>query len=251
MKKVQFLIVISIMNISLYAQPIVNILTTQYPPFQMHKEDLVIGISTDIVRAVLNESNIEGKITVYPWLRAKLLLNSEKPYLFYNMSKTIKREPVYHWIADITPTNIYLWKLKSRKDIVIKNIQDIKPYTIGILKNTVSHKYLLKKGIRNINFSEVTINKQNISKLFLNRIDVMPLDEMVFLYTAASLGYTTSDFEKVLKFEEISNKSYLVANKNMSTSRVEDLKNAWNRIKEKKVPERIKMEFLIKNSNLK
>ena len=138
--------VLSLASGLVFSQPILDIQTTEYPPYQYQNESRVDGISADLVRAILAEAGLHGTITIYPWGRAQVNITRSE-VLFFSLSRTPEREEQFQWIADITTSRLFLWKLKSRSDIAVKNIGDTAAWKIGALPNEVSQKFLLKKII--------------------------------------------------------------------------------------------------------
>lgn len=217
---------------SVYSTERIKILTTQYPPYQYIEEGEVRGFSAEVVKLILSNAGINAEISVVPWARAEKELTSQKNIFFFNLSRTVEREDKFIWIADITPANIYIWKLKSRKDIVINSLDDIKYYMNSVLPNSVSHNYLKSINVPNNKILEVTINKQSIKMLDLERVDIVPQDEISFLTTVRSDNdLKFSDFERVTLLEEISGVSYLVASKDSDLEIINKLKESWKKIK--------------------
>ncbi|MGK0291316.1 MAG: polar amino acid transport system substrate-binding protein, partial [bacterium] len=166
--------------LSLQANEAVTVVTTHYPPFQIQENGSVKGMSTEVVRLLLKEAKISARFFIYPWSRAYKKAINNKNVLIYNISRTSKREKTFQWIAPITTNNVYLWKLKSRKDILIRSLEDLKKYSYGVLKFDVKRHYLEKQGVNLIEI--VNRDKLNIKKLFRGRFDLMPYSEIAFVY---------------------------------------------------------------------
>ena len=69
-----------------------------------------------------------------------------KNILIYSIGRSPEREKLFKWIDIISPYEVYFYKLKSRKDISIKNLEDAKKYRIGGVNNDIRTQYLLGKG---------------------------------------------------------------------------------------------------------
>lgn len=232
------------LQINLFAQENLRVFTTYYPPYQMNEDENVTGLSVEIVSEILEEADLTADIELFPWTRAKKLLDENADILFFNLSRTEEREMKYHWIGDITPTNIYLWKLKSRQDIEVNSLADLNNYQIGTLPNVVSHNYLLQESVPEKNFYYVKTQKQSVSMLSSGRIDLLPLDEVAFLYEVGLSGYSSDDFIRVFHLSEISGNSYLVASRGTSTAVVDRLKRSWTTVKENGIYDRIIQKYL-------
>ena len=92
------------------------------------------------------------------------------------------RKILFNWVGPISPREIWLFKLASREDIVLRSLEDAKRYQIGVVRKSSSANYLLKNGFsedKNLQLANLEI--QNIKKLFIGRIDLVPFNiaEMV------------------------------------------------------------------------
>ena len=86
--------------------------TEEYPPYNMSGPNgTVTGISTDIVRALLDAAGYEYEIAVYPWARAIALARTQVNTCVYSMSRTPERESLYKWIGPLVSND---WTLFGR-----------------------------------------------------------------------------------------------------------------------------------------
>lgn len=223
-----------------------GIITTESPPFQMLEGNTVTGFSTEVVRAIFKDAGIDMPITIFPWKRAEVLLNTEHEIFYYNMIRTKVRELKYYWIADITPNDIYIWRLKSNKIKDIKNISDLKEYKVALLNRSANHLYLGENGIPEKNFLFFNENNQALKMLYNKRVDLISLNEITFTYYVNLYGYNIKDFEKVIFLDEISSNSYLVTNSHSDPKTIRVLQNSWENIKNNGVYQIIKDSYLIK-----
>lgn len=245
-KRIIALSLLQSLSLLLFSQNDLKIITTNYPPFQYQENGKLRGVSYEIVIALLDRSGLDIPIFIYPWERAKHEIETEPNTLFFNLSRTAAREDLFEWIADITPTNIHLWKLKSNNDIIMTSFEDIKNYSIGVLENTVSHSYLQNLDIPDSNFTKSVYTEDLVRMLIFSRVDVIPLDEIAFKYIISQLGYNMDQFEKVFHLEEISSKSYLVANKETDQDILYILNKSWLLIEEDGTYQRILDKYIYK-----
>jgi polar amino acid transport system substrate-binding protein len=197
-------------------QPL-NIITDPYPPYGYVKDGEIVGCTVDLIKLLLKRTGIDGKFEMYPWARAYKMAQKEKDILIYQLSYSKERESLFQLVGPIYHSADYLWKLKIRKDIVLKNLEDAKQYRVGTVRDYFSHKYLLEKGFEEgKNLEAVYDDDMNVKKLASGRIDLMVLDELVFNYRVGALGYNRDDFEK--DFAVISQDSYLAFSRQTSTN---------------------------------
>ena len=94
------------------------------------------------------------------------------------MHRNEERKNLFNWVGPICPREIWLYKLTSREDIVLRSLEDAKSYQIGVGRKSSSAEYLIKNGfIENINLQLTTLEIQNIKKLFVGRIDLVPFNK--------------------------------------------------------------------------
>jgi polar amino acid transport system substrate-binding protein len=216
-----------------FSQTALDIQTTEYPPYQYQNGNQVDGISADLVRAILAEAGLQGTITIYPWGRAQVNL-MKSDVLFFNLSRTAEREEHFQWIADITPSRLFFWKLKNRSDIALKHIVDAAAWKIGALPNEVSQKYLLQNGVLESQFVLFNRNEQGVDMLRRERFDLVVMDETAFWFTVKQRGYDPALFEKSLALTPLNSDAYLVASKSVPADLVRKLKDAWAVVKKRR-----------------
>ncbi len=155
----------------LFSQEKIQIATTDFPPYQSEFNGKLNGISVELVQCLIKNAGLVPVIKIYPWKRAEMLLNSTE-ILFFNLSRTTERDSLYQWIADIAPTNIYIWKLKTNKSTVLKE-SDLVTYTFATLNGDACNKYL-KTIIPENHIHSVATDEQLVLMLKSSRIDFCP-----------------------------------------------------------------------------
>lgn len=112
-----------------HAMPL-RVVTDELPPYSFVENDRLTGISTDIVRALLEHANLEAEFEVYPKSRAFAVAKTTPNTLIFSLKRTQKREDLFHWIGAIIPSKTCLYSLKSRDDIFITEIDEAKIYKV-------------------------------------------------------------------------------------------------------------------------
>jgi polar amino acid transport system substrate-binding protein len=179
------------------AQPL-TIITDPYPPLgYVHKDGEIVGFTVDVIKLLLKRTGIEGKFEMYPWARAYEMAQKEKDILIYQLTYTKERDRLFQLVGPVLSVRYYFFKLKERKDVVVKNLADAKKFLVGTVRDYFAHRYLLENGFEEGKNLEVTHDDNiNLKKLADRRIDLMILIEIVFSYRARELGYNRDDFEK-------------------------------------------------------
>ena len=222
-----------------------TIVTESLPPYNYKIDNEVRGVSTEVVRAVLQELGIESEIKIYPWARSYQLALKKPNVLIYSISRTPQRENLFHWIGEVAPLNSYLFKLAARQDIALTDLADAKRYLIGTWREDVSEQHLLSQGFELGKQLDNTGNpEQNITKLLKKRLDLTSDAELSFYFKVQKLGYNPSLFTKAIKLEALSTPLYMAFSKQTSNEQVEQFRNALMKIKQDGVYDRILKKYL-------
>ena len=93
----------------------------------------------------------------------------EAPYvLIYSIGRTEKQEALFKWIDVIAPYDVYLYKLKSRLDIHVNDLADLKNFKISAVRDDVCAQHLEKLGIK---LDLANNDSANIKKIVRERIE--------------------------------------------------------------------------------
>ncbi len=222
-------ILIALIFYSLAGASEIRIVTEDFPPYNYPKDGKITGVSTEAVRAVLKEAGTDAEIEVYPWARAYKTALNEKNVLIYSIGRTKERENLFKWVGIVAPCDIYLFKLKERKDITADSLDTARPYAVGILRQDMCLDYLKSKGFDNIAVSDT--DEDSIKILVRKRVDLIPFAELSFVFSVRKLGYDPSDFEKVCFIKDLSEGLCMAFSKETPDPLVERFRNALDKIK--------------------
>ncbi len=214
-------------------QPVVakqyTVLTEQLAPVHFEENGEVKGIATEIVQAIFKEANLEPKIEVYPWKRAYSMALKEKNTFIYTINRTEKREDLFKWIGPILPKETNLYKLKSRTDIQIKSIDDVKNYTTAVILGHSLTAKLLSHGFIEGKELITTIGKKQQVKLFLKgNADLITGNQYTIYNSLKAVGVSMSEIEPVFLITRQG--YYLGANKNTDDTVINQLEQANEKI---------------------
>lgn len=209
-----------------------QIVTNDFPPLQIIDGENVSGLTTDIVKHVVENAGFTGEIKAYPWARAYKMATKEPNTLIYSIVRNKEREHTFKWIGTVAPYDVYFWKLKKRKDINIKNIEDAKKYVCGAMLNGSKANHLIKHGfVEGKNLDQGNSDLDNFRKLYAGRVDLILYDSLSFGYTALQEKKNPDDAKKIFKVEGISNELYLAASLDTPDSVVAKLRSSLEAFK--------------------
>ncbi len=183
---------------SLAAQ-VLTIYTEPLAPVHFEQDGHIVGIATDIVKEIVKRAGYTARFEMYPWNRAYYLVQKSQNSLIYTLNRTRKRELLFKWIGPILHKKTYLYKLRGREDIQLKDFADAKKYTTAVI---LGHSLTLQ--LKDIGFQEgkqiiVTTNKTIQTKVFLEkRCDLITGNEYTIYRAMQGAGLTMEAVEPAL-----------------------------------------------------
>lgn len=182
-----------------------KILTEEYPPYNYTDKGKITGLGTEVVQAVLKEIHIEGQFQSMPWARAYETAQNTENVLIYSINRSKEREKLFKWVGQITPTDFYLFSMKSR-NIQLADLNSAKSLQIGTVNQDVGEQYLMVQGFavgRNLQSSSKY--ELNYEKLKLGRVDLWVMNELSAYYIVRQAGDDpTLVLQKSLRVPELS-----------------------------------------------
>ena len=212
----------------------IKVVTENIPPLNYEENGKIVGISTEIVRAVLEKAGIAVNITVYPWARAYSMASEQENVLIYSIAKTQERENLFKWIGPLYPFTESLFKLKKRKDIAVHSLEDAKKYKIGVVREYAVHQMLRSQGFEDgKNLDAVSAQELNIKKLFKERVDMIvgsALDLSWRMKTQPDLP-PFEELEEAFALKEIFTEIYMAFGVKTSDEVVSQVRTAFEQLK--------------------
>ncbi|MEO5795325.1 MAG: transporter substrate-binding domain-containing protein [Rhodoferax sp.] len=183
----------------------IKILTEEYPPFNFTDKGKITGLGTEVVQAVLKEINIEGQFQSVPWARAYETAQTTENVLIYSINRSKEREKLFKWVGQITPTDFYLFSLKSR-NIRLGSLDEAKPLQIGTVNQDIGEQYLASQGFSvGHNLQSSSKYELNYEKLKLGRVDLWVMNELGAYFISRQAGDDPAVvLSKTLRIAELS-----------------------------------------------
>ena len=104
------------------------------------------GYGRELIGKVMLDAGLAYTIEPQPFARALKTLEAKPNAVLFPMLRTAERESRYQWIGLMAKRNYFLYRLDSRKDIVIQSLDDARQYRIGVLRGDVRGDYLRSQG---------------------------------------------------------------------------------------------------------
>ncbi len=216
----------------------VTVFTEPLAPVHFEQDDEIIGVATEVVRAIFEEAGMEPRIEIYPWKRAYLKVLNTPGSFIYTINRTEKREQLFKWIGPILAKDVYLYKLKGREDITLNTIEDAKKYTTAVILGHSLTSMFQDRGFREGRELIITPNKDVQMNLFLKgRCDLITGNEYTIYQSLKTEGYLLEHVEPALFIP--SGDYYLGANINVGDEVIQELQKANARVQQSGVVEEI------------
>ena len=159
------------------AEPL-RVVTEDWPPYNYTEDGKVVGLATEMVRAILDRAGVEYTLECLPWARAYGLALNDPNVLIYSILKVGDREPLFKWVRmDGFGVDMFLLRPQYRREIKVSTIEEAKGYRVGVTRESATHHFLLSKG-----FTENT-NLFPVRCEFLNILKSEPHNERIDLTT--------------------------------------------------------------------
>ncbi len=136
------------------------------------------GVFTEIVSAAFKEMGLKPVYIFLPWKRAEKMVQMGEVFAAFPYIMTDTREEMFDFserVAFSTGRFFYCTKHFSQ-EIPYKTLSDLKPYKVGGVRG-YWYETLFNKAL--LDTSYVNTEKQIIAMLYMNRVDLAPLDEWV------------------------------------------------------------------------
>jgi polar amino acid transport system substrate-binding protein len=214
-----------------------TIYTEEFPPFNFTEEGKITGVSTEVLQHVMADTGIRYRLKSLPWDQSYNLAQKEPNAMIYSISRNSSREPLFKWIGILTPTTYSVMALKSRSDINISRLDDLRKYKIGTTTDDIVEFWLIGKGFSKNELSRLSGDNailKHFRNLLNNRIDVWPSSDAVAYYIARREGHGNPEslFKKTFPIEELSGGYYLAAGQNVSDATVANISTALRKFKQ-------------------
>ena len=189
---------------SAYAEPTIAIVTEHWPPFNfLNEHGEVDGVSTKLVREMMDEAGYSYQIDLVSWQRAYALARDNKNTLIYTIFKLENRIEDFQWICPFLTTGAsQLFALEHRQDIEIKSVGDLKQYSIGVLNRGASYEHLVFLGLTpEVQLDTTASELANIRKLFAGRVDLIVQEADLIESRLKSVGKGIDEVRAVYTLE--------------------------------------------------
>ncbi|MDP2575446.1 transporter substrate-binding domain-containing protein [Vibrio penaeicida] len=217
-------------SVSICCAAELRLIAENAPPNSFTVNGQPTGKSVEIVQAILDTIDMPSNdIEVMPWARGYWNLENIPNVALFPTSRTSERESKFKWVGPIFENEVNLYKLKSRQDIWVNSLTDLNNYSVGSGRNDQKTRFLLSKGIE---VNQVSVEHQNIQKLFIGRIDIIAYQSGRLFYDVKQLNYNFEKIEKITNIPEMSKDAFMAFHIDTSDEVVRRFQEGLNAIRE-------------------
>jgi polar amino acid transport system substrate-binding protein len=201
----------------------------------------VAGPASEVVEATLKRAGLNDyRLALYPWARAYDMAQQEANVLIYLIARTPEREPMFKWVGEIMRIDYHFYKLRERKDIVVRDLESAKNYSVGVLREDVRYQYLLSQGFTKLVVSGLNID--NFRKLLNRQVQLVPMPESDAVRLCQEAKVNFADLEQVYTLDTMATGIYMAYSKSTSDDIVVRTRAAFDSLKAEGVVMQLMLE---------
>ncbi|KTS78295.1 ABC transporter substrate-binding protein [Pseudomonas oryzihabitans] len=190
----------------------------------------VSGPATAVVERTLAVAGIDDySLELYPWARAYDLALHEPAVLIYLIARTPAREAQFHWVGEITRLRYYFYRLASRNDVRIEQLDEARAYRLGVMRDDVRHQYLQQLGFQRLVVSGQ--QQDNFNRLLSGQVDALLLPERDAAHFCQAAGSACPGLQRLAVLEELDTPLYMAFSAATPAPLVERLRTAFAQLK--------------------
>jgi polar amino acid transport system substrate-binding protein len=195
------------------------------------RDGKVVGVASEIVEKTLAKAGVtDYHMALYPWARAYDMARLEPNVLIYPIIRSAEREPLFKWVGELDQVTPMFYKLRERRDIVVKSLQDAKTWSVGVVRDDSRQEYLEGRGFNKMVVS--SNNLDNLRKLLSGQVALVPLPEREAREQCEDLHIAFEDLESVYTIDELSKGLYVALSLKTPDDTVKRITAAFAQLKD-------------------
>lgn len=208
--------------------------TQEFPPLQVEVDGVAEGYVVKFVEAVVQDAAQSLPMEVHqvhftPWKRAMRITQNRANALFFSVSRTPVREDKFHWIGEVSPYEVGIYRHITGPKLETDELQALKGYRFGAQTEGSFEELIESLGFQRI--IPVNYGKDAIRLLRANRVDYAPLVTVSYPYRMEQYGFDPDNFVEVMKVKQLCKALWLVTGKQTSPEVVSALSHSFETLK--------------------
>jgi polar amino acid transport system substrate-binding protein len=166
-------------------RPELNVVTSEYPPYEYFKDGEVIGEDTETIRRTLSEMGYKAKIRILPWARAEKLVREGQADMLYSLTSSSARQQNYFFTDPINTAQDVFFKRKDQS-LEWQTLDDLTGLNFGLSAGySYANEFMDWLFSVNARITRITHEQPDITGLrmaALGRIDLFICEQSVCEY---------------------------------------------------------------------
>jgi polar amino acid transport system substrate-binding protein len=210
--------------------------TEENPPFNMMRNNKVVGISSDKISEMMKRAQLPYRTETLPWARAYQIALDRPHACVFSTTRTAEREGKFKWVGPIAQT-AWVFYARADKKFTLNTLEDARPLRIGTYNADVRDSYLKEKGFK---VESARDDQLNPFKLMYDRIDLWATGP--YEANARLKAYHLSDkIVPVLAFRKA--ELYLACNPGVADSAIAQLNSALKQMNDDGASSAIEQQY--------
>ncbi len=215
----------------------IKVVTELFEQFQFIDGDNHLrGYSVEVVEALFGITQDDYHIEVLPWSVAFKKAQEQENVMIFSIARDSNRENNFHWVGKLYHEPIFFWSLKDLFIDTVTELQQLRDYTVAVVKDANSHQYLVKHAFPNIYLMTSTFSnidaRHRIKMLNGDRAHIVIASERDILATLQVLGYQRDSLSKVFHDPALDNNLYIAFGKGAEPALVAKYQAAFTLLRE-------------------
>lgn len=218
--------------------------TEQLPPLNYQQGTQLTGFATDLLRMAAHDADLSLSIALQPWARAYRTVLETPNSVIFSITRTPEREPLFHWVGPISPRQIKLYRLNTRRDISIQAEADLMRYTHGAMFESAAAKQLAGLGLQPGRGLDLGATDEiNLKRLLLGRTDTVAMLDWAMAWQLKQQNINPRQVRPIWLLDGGS-QYWFALNRDTPTPKVRRLQAALNQISEDGRMQALRQQYL-------
>lgn len=206
-----------------------KVVTENWRPYNYFEDGEVKGIATEMLKKVLDNTDIDYQIEVLPWARAYHRAQHEPNTLIYVIIRIPPRENLFKWVRPMgTGGKTSLYRLKSKPQVMANNLEEAKQLLISTNRDSMDHLWLTNNGFTQL---ETPSKVSSAIHMFFNhRVDAIAFDNTVMESEFEKNGYQVEEVEPILQL--FTTPPYMAVSPSTSDEIVKKIQKSYDELME-------------------
>ncbi len=210
------------------AQQRLTVLLEEFAPYSFSDaRGQAAGYAVELARELLVRARIAGDFEFSSWPRVSRRAQLQANVLLPAIVRLPEREAQFHWVAQISVRQGWLFRLRSRPDVRPRDLDAARAYLTAVIKDDVSEHELVTLGFSPDQHLDRSADYDiMLRKFFAGRSQLLALNRVLAPELLRRHGHDPQLIEPLLKFSE--SRPWIALSLPSSAVLAQNLRLAWD-----------------------